>query len=187
MQNYLEQSKRTISGEFHGDIIDRVEFLNTISNTIVDIAKLDRIKKLLFYGPDTAKGRVGVRKTPYDVSDLPNSVGNRNQRGDNIIHGIIGATTECAELLEILEKSFSHGSFDTVNMKEEVGDILWYIAILCREGGFTFEEAMETNIAKLQARYPDKFTEYDANNRNLPFEREILEQENGILNDKYGE
>jgi hypothetical protein len=38
----------------------------------------------------------------------------------------------------------------------------------------TFEEAMATNIAKLQARYPQKFTLDNAVNRDLEKERDIL-------------
>ena len=34
---------------------------------------------------------------------------------------------------------------------------------------------MTKNIEKLRARYPEKFTEFDAQNRNLVVEREILE------------
>ena len=35
---------------------------------------------------------------------------------------------------------------------------------------------MDTNIAKLKARYGDKFTEQAASERDLDTEREILEQ-----------
>jgi len=37
------------------------------------------------------------------------------------------------------------------------------------------EEYLQKNIDKLQARYPEKFTEYDAVNRDLDKERKILE------------
>lgn len=39
----------------------------------------------------------------------------------------------------------------------------------------TFEEALDRNIAKLKARFPDKFTEEAALNRDLKKERQILE------------
>lgn len=38
-----------------------------------------------------------------------------------------------------------------------------------------FEEGLSRNIAKLKARFPEKFTEENANNRNLEVERAILE------------
>jgi hypothetical protein len=37
------------------------------------------------------------------------------------------------------------------------------------------EELLQTNIDKLKARYPEKFTENDALNRDLNKERNILE------------
>ena len=37
-------------------------------------------------------------------------------------------------------------------------------------------EIMSSNIAKLKARYPNKFTQEDALNRDLNVERNILEQ-----------
>jgi len=58
---------------------------------------------------------------------------------------------------------------------EEVGDILWYCAIILKYTGHTFGDAMERNIAKLEKRYPDKFTEEDAVNRDLVSERKELE------------
>ena len=40
----------------------------------------------------------------------------------------------------------------------------------------SLSDVMETNIAKLKARYPDKYSDESALNRNLDAEREILEQ-----------
>jgi len=42
-------------------------------------------------------------------------------------------------------------------------------------GTLNIEESLERNIAKLKARFPDKFTEEAALNRNLIKERQILE------------
>jgi NTP pyrophosphatase (non-canonical NTP hydrolase) len=40
-------------------------------------------------------------------------------------------------------------------MKEELGDVMRYIAIFCDATGITLEDAMKANIAKLQKRYPE--------------------------------
>lgn len=94
----------------------------------------------------------------------------------NILHGALGLGTEAAEIQDAVKKSVFYGKpFDLVNLKEELGDCLWYIAILARECDCTIEEIMETNIAKLRARYPEKFTEENALNRDLDVERSILE------------
>lgn len=43
------------------------------------------------------------------------------------------------------------------------------------EAGYTIEQARERNIAKLKARYGEKFTEAAALERNLELERKVLE------------
>jgi len=46
---------------------------------------------------------------------------------------------------------------------------------LCKQWDINFEECLDLNIAKLKARFPNKFTEEAALNRNLEKERQILE------------
>lgn len=98
------------------------------------------------------------------------------QLNSRILHGAMGACTEGGELLDACKKHVFYGrELDKVNIKEEIGDVLWYIAILCDELGLTFEEVMDTNIAKLKARYGEKFSAEKAENRDLEKERAILE------------
>jgi NTP pyrophosphatase (non-canonical NTP hydrolase) len=59
---------------------------------------------------------------------------------------------------------------------EEVGDCMWDLALILREIDYSFEEVADINIKKLRARYGDKFSEYDAQNRDLDTERAILEE-----------
>jgi len=99
-----------------------------------------------------------------------------NRDGEDLLHAAIGIATESGELLDAIKKQLFYGkSLDRTNIKEEVGDLLWYIALLCHSQGWSFEEIMLLNIEKLKARYPDKFEENKAIHRNLPLERLILE------------
>ena len=91
-------------------------------------------------------------------------------------HGILGIATEAGELLDALKKGIYYGKpLDPVNIKEECGDLFWYLALICKANGWTFDEIQQQNIAKLKARYPDKFTKDKALTRDLPKERKILE------------
>ena len=93
-----------------------------------------------------------------------------------LLHAGIGLSTEAGEFLDALKKHIFYGKeLDRVNLKEEMGDLFWYLAIACDELGVEFEPLMETNIAKLKARYGEKFTEHKAENRDLDTERTILE------------
>lgn len=94
-----------------------------------------------------------------------------------LLHGAMGLSTEANELVDQMKKVIFYGKdVDKVNLKEEVGDVLWYCAVILDTLGVSFEEAMQTNIDKLRKRYGDKFTEEAAINRNVEEERIILEK-----------
>lgn len=94
-----------------------------------------------------------------------------------LLHAAIGLATEAGEIQDQLKKAIFYGKpLDKVNLEEELGDLFWYIAIMSDALGVPFENIMEKNIAKLKARYGDKFTETAALERNLEAEREILEK-----------
>jgi NTP pyrophosphatase (non-canonical NTP hydrolase) len=93
-----------------------------------------------------------------------------------LLHASMGMSTESSEFVDTVKKTIFYGkSLDKVNLIEEMGDILYYIAMACNVLGTDFETVMERNIAKLKARYPEKFTEELAENRDLEKERAILE------------
>lgn len=95
---------------------------------------------------------------------------------DVLLHAFMGVTTEIGENTDVLKKSLMYGkSIDRINVLEEFGDKLWYVAIGLKAAGFTIEEAMERNIAKLRKRYPGGFSEDKAINRDLDAERKVLE------------
>ncbi len=98
------------------------------------------------------------------------------QQDPRVLHAAFGLVTEAGELLDALKKSTFYGrELDLTNVKEEAGDILWYLAILFDAIGTDFETEQDRVIAKLKARFPDKFTEKDAFERNLDTERQVLE------------
>lgn len=92
------------------------------------------------------------------------------------LHMVLGMQTEVAEIADVYKKCIAYKKpLDYVNIKEELGDAMWYIANLCNMHGWDLRDILDTNIAKLEARYPEKFTEEQALNRNLSAERQILE------------
>lgn len=95
----------------------------------------------------------------------------------NNLHMVMGMETEVGEIMDGFKKNLAYNKpIDMVNMKEEIGDLMWYVAGFCRFNDIDLEQVLKTNIAKLKARYPEKFTEEAAINRNLDAEREILEK-----------
>lgn len=98
-----------------------------------------------------------------------------NKQLDNL-HYILGILTEAGELADNFKKELAYGkTIDWINVSEEIFDIMWYVANFCRINNIDFEKGLDINIAKLQARYPEKFSEEKANNRDLLHERDVLE------------
>lgn len=96
--------------------------------------------------------------------------------GPRLIHASMGLVTEAAEFQDALKKSLFYGKpLDTTNLKEEMGDLLWYLALAMDALETDFDAEQDRVIRKLKARYPSKFDNELAENRDLATERKILE------------
>lgn len=94
---------------------------------------------------------------------------------DDINHMLFGMMTEVGELVDVFKKNMAYKKeIDWFNVGEELGDLMFYIACFCRITGLDLEDVIDRNVEKLEARYPEKFTEYRANNRDLDKERTVL-------------
>ena len=95
---------------------------------------------------------------------------------ERLLHAMMGMQTETSEFTDAIKKSLFYGKkLDIVNLKEELGDLLWYVSIAMSELGTDYNTEMTRVIEKLKIRFPDKFTNKNALNRNLDSERELLE------------
>lgn len=163
MKNYLADSARTASDLYFTDKVTEEEVKATFEKFAETGEALDGQKRKFFYGK-------GDKVEGGSVDDF--SFENLN---GNIVHAIYGLCTEAGEISEAFLKAAESGTFDEVNLKEEAGDLLWYLAMLFRELDTNFDEVATTNINKLKARFPEKFSQDKAYNRDLNTEREILE------------
>lgn len=113
----------------------------------------------------------------FTIDSLRTESHNYYQQNPRVLHASMGLVTEAAELQDALKKASFYGKeLDITNIKEEAGDMLWYLALLFDAIGTDFETEQARVIAKLKARFPDKFTEEKAENRDLVTERAILER-----------
>ena len=97
-------------------------------------------------------------------------------RNARLLHAAMGCVTEAAEFLDQMKKVVAYGKIrDDVNIKEELGDILWYVGLACNVLDTDFFELMALNEKKLRTRYPDQFKEANALQRDLAAERQALE------------
>jgi NTP pyrophosphatase (non-canonical NTP hydrolase) len=73
-------------------------------------------------------------------------------------HMVYGLMTESAEILDALKKHKFYGrELDTRNLKEECGDLMWYLYQLLDVLDYNPDDCREDNIIKLAKRYPEKF------------------------------
>lgn len=93
-----------------------------------------------------------------------------------LLHAAMGMVTESAELLDMLKKHIFYGKpIDKTNALEELGDASWYQRIGLESINADIAEMLLVNIRKLRARFPERFTENAALNRDLYTERTVLE------------
>ena len=87
---------------------------------------------------------------------------------DKLGHFTVGISTEANELLDTYKKArWYNRELDTTNMKEEIGDLLWYLIQLCNEIGYSLDQAKVDNIEKLKKRYPDGFKDVVIRNTDI--------------------
>lgn len=81
--------------------------------------------------------------------------------------GIAGEAGECAD---VIKKVLGHGHpLDAEKLMFEIGDVLFYAAVLADQIGYTLSEVAEANMRKLAARYgPGGFTKEKSMNRISP-------------------
>lgn len=85
---------------------------------------------------------------------------------DMVLNGVLGLAGECGECCDIVKKArFQGHELDKEHLKDELGDVLWYIAEACSGLGITLEECAQYNLDKLHARYPKGFTKENSINR----------------------
>ena len=95
------------------------------------------------------------------------------QKNDDYVEQLqisVSRLTDLEKKLLAYKKEFSREKLidAIVEIIERLSDCYLYYNI-------SPQDSMQKNIAKLKARFPDKFNEHDAKNRNLSVERQILE------------
>ncbi len=78
-------------------------------------------------------------------------------KGKNFVYPTLGLVGEAGEVAEKIKKVLREESGVVTDekkeeIKKELGDVLWYLAALSRELGFTIEDVAQKNIEKLASR-----------------------------------
>ena len=94
------------------------------------------------------------------------TAGHREDREKVLTYTALGLTGESGEVAEMVKKAFYHGhALDHGALSRELGDVLWYLAVMADGLGLSLESIAAENIAKLRARYPEGFSEERSRSR----------------------
>lgn len=87
-----------------------------------------------------------------------------------IVYPTLGLANEAGEVAGKIKKIFRDRggvvtAADRDALKQELGDVLWYLTQICTELGLTLEEVAEANLVKLFSRLERGTIGGDGNNR----------------------
>lgn len=185
-QNFTELALRTESRPESLQNLTKQEVLELLGVMVAAAAAVDTAKRAIFYGKPLDKEKIYTELAMLSVKAIGLSTliegGDAAIQGEEnhapnlrLLHATLGIFGEAGELAEALEKQMLTGELDMVNVSEELGDADWYKQIGHDETGVSEADVRAKIIAKLQKRYPEKFTSEAAHNRDLAAERTALE------------
>lgn len=83
---------------------------------------------------------------------------------DTLVHWTIGITEEAGEVAGAIKHMMYGGEkVDEEKIAEELGDLLWYIAAMCKEFGISLETVAKLNLAKVDHKFPGGEFDTDRN------------------------
>lgn len=95
---------------------------------------------------------------------------------EQLEHSMFGIVTEAGELLDTMKKhKYYKRKLDISNVIEEIGDVLYYVAVACNALNIEFEDCFKLVTDKLKLRYGDKFNSSLAADRNLVAEKQLID------------
>lgn len=71
---------------------------------------------------------------------------------NRILYPALGLTNEAGEVAGKVKKIIRDGNVSHWAVAKEIGDVLWYAAVLAHDLGFTLEEIAQDNLDKLASR-----------------------------------
>lgn len=94
--------------------------------------------------------------TEYQKEALVTALSGKDEFQD-LMHWVLGISGEAGEIAEkvkkiVRDKGGVVSDEDKEELVKEMGDVLWYLAVMTHHLGYDFEEVGARNIAKLRSR-----------------------------------
>lgn len=137
--------------------VERQELVRVLDSAQHLADSADYLKKRVIYG----NGMEGMPLPGINECAL-------TVRRAQLLHAILGVVSEAGEMIEAFRRTYDETNEAVrVNCIEEGGDVIWYITRWLKTSDSSVQDASQRVYRKLQTRYPEKFTEAAALNRDL--------------------
>lgn len=74
--------------------------------------------------------------------------------GNGLVVHSLGIVGEVGEVIDCIKKGMrDEVPFDREHLKEELGDVLWYVCNLATDLHISMDDVINTNVEKLKRRY----------------------------------
>ena len=117
-------------------------------------AKVDLDKYAVFVDGVTSD----PSKNYQSFIDSLSSLDGKGAHIERLLTASVGISAEGGEFMEIVKKVIFQGKPWNHDNREhliiELGDVMWYVAQACMALEVDFDEVVETNVKKLEKRYP---------------------------------
>lgn len=87
---------------------------------------------------------------------------------EHLLNGMLGLAGEAGECCDLVKKhTYQDGRPIYIDLIDELGDVLWYVAEAASALGVTLESVAQGNVDKLKKRYPEGFEAEKSLNREV--------------------
>jgi len=94
------------------------------------------------------------------------TAGTHERQLDAVLNWTLGLSGEAGEVANLIKKGIFHNhGLDYMAVKDELSDVLWYLASLCSSLGYSLDDVAEYNLEKLRKRYPEGWSSERSINR----------------------
>ena len=108
-----------------------------------------------------------MQSDPYTLNDYQVDAMSVRLESADSSYAILGLAGEVGEIYSLAAKAIRDGKkFDyQLNMKKELGDVLWFVAAIAMDNGYTLQDIADANINKLFKRKEDGTLQGSGDNR----------------------
>ncbi len=170
-------AQKYLDGGKHLMVADQVEM---IAQAALGSSNLERLLELQKQVADLKGENIGIRSqlerriessigidaNRYQQECLRTAKGFGKSIGDNkheLCLLALGLSGESGEVADHIKKHVGHGhALDREGVAKELGDTLWYLAMLSYQMGYQLSDVMDMNVEKLRKRYPNGFSQADS-------------------------